>query len=176
MNPDMSSPLRAMLLIALFVQCSPRSSRDTAPPPAATDRGSVLTGKVYVTGSEPLTRATLVRDEPGEIILLGGLEPELRRLSGATVLVRGRESRQGPNRTLDVENYEVLSVDGEAPAVGTLEYRDNRVLLIGRDTVELTSIPAGLRTKHGAKVWIVGQRAGNMLEVRSFGVLREASR
>jgi hypothetical protein len=75
-----------------------------------------------------------------------------------------------------VESYEVRSIDGEKPAVGTLAGTPAAVLLVGRDTVELTAVPEGLRGKNGAKVWVVGHRVGKSLEVQSFGIIRDASR
>jgi hypothetical protein len=127
------------------------------------------------TGSEPLSGVTLMGDKGESTLIVGDLAPELRRLSGATVQVIGTEAERGPGKSLDVQDYEVLSIDGERPAVGILLHTKGGMSLAGRDTLELTSVPEALRGKAGAKVWIVGPRAGTKLQLQSFGILREPS-
>lgn len=135
-----------------------------------------LSGKVFVTGAEPWTSITLVPTKGRGVTLVGDLEGELARLSGAEVRVHGLQRGEAPAGGFDVESYEVLEVDGEVPKVGTLRARDGTLMLAGRDTVQLANPPEELREKEGAKVWIVGAREGERLTVQSYGIIREAGR
>jgi len=52
--------------------------------------------------------------------------------------------------------------------------RGNRTALaMDRDTLTLVSAPAALTGKVGAKVWVVGRRAGTDLTPQTYGVIRE---
>lgn len=134
-----------------------------------------MSGRVFVTGSKPDVSITLVPPQGPGVTVVGRLQPELGRLSGATVRVRGVPGGKPPSKILDVESYDVLEVDGEVPSVGTiLTAQDGALRLAGRDTVELADPPEGLRQKEGAKVWIVGHPAGEKLAVQSYGIIREA--
>ena len=129
-------------------------------------------GKVVITGSEQSTSVRLVGDS-GNVELVGALQPELRRLSGAGVVARGSMQGSRPIQTLDVSDYEIADIDGEAPATGVLQSEQGRTLLAGRDTLELVEPPAALAEKTGAKVWVVGSRSGGRLTVQSFGIIRD---
>ena len=134
-----------------------------------------MSGRVFVTGSEPGVSVTLLPSQGSSVRLLGNLRSELARLSGATVRVRGVAAGKRPSKTFNVESYDVLEVDGEVPSVGTvLRAQDGALRLAGRDTVELADPPEGLRQKGGAKVWIVGRPVGEKLAVQSYGIIREA--
>ena len=167
------SECSALLVLCLVGGCGTRGQSQKAGPEVCSGSPSQLCGRVVVTGSEPLSAVTLMGDKGESTTIVGGLAPELRRLSGATVLVSGTEADRGPGKSLDVQKYEVLSIDGQRPAVGILAYTHGTMSLAGRDTVQLTSVPEGLRGKAGAKVWIVGRRAGATLQVQSFGILRD---
>jgi hypothetical protein len=89
--------------------------------------------------------------------------------------VRGVPGGGPRSRTLQVEGYELLEVDGEVPNVGTLlTAEDGALRLAGRDTMELADVPEDLRRRDGAKVWIVGHPSGGRLAVQSYGIIREA--
>lgn len=105
-------------------------------------------------------------------MLVGPLETELRRLNGAMVTVAGGLAASRPN-AFTVSRYEIVSVDGVRPVVGTLVTRAGGLALAGTDTVRLASVPTALQSKAGAKVWIVGRRSGPELTVQSYGILRE---
>lgn len=174
---------RALLLSqSLLISCgTPRSpspehpgQRDSETSPVETRALEHLSGRVFVTGSEPWTSVTLVPPQGRGVTLVGDLQGELRRLSGAAVRVVG--ARRGRPGDLDVESYVVLEVDGDVPKVGILRERDGTLWLDGHDTVEVVTPPVDLRAKEGAKVWIVGRPAGKGLAVQSYGILRENGR
>jgi hypothetical protein len=132
---------------------------------------TVLTGKLVAGGlaANPVTSLSVEGGNP--TTLLGPLEPELRRLGGATVWVSGAPA---PNASFAVTRYEIVSMDGAKPVVGVVSVRNGGVWLIGDvNTVKLATVPAQLAAKAGAKVWIVGRRSGTELAVQSFGVIKE---
>ena len=163
------------VVLSMLVGCGPRQQQGAAPEHRSRS-SEQLEGRVYVTGHEVSSGVTLVVEDGGSMTLVGDLEPELRRLSGATVRVNGTQADRGPGRSFEVQDYEVLSIDGEQPSVGILTQTQGATSLAGRDTVELASVPKGLRGKEGAKVWVVGPRNGRKLEVLSFGIIREPGR
>lgn len=175
--------VRAIVALAIVTNCSPytRTSQGgsgasaTADPPARTapDTMEQLRGTLSVTGSEPRTAVTLQREDGGATTLLGDLEPELRRLSGATVAVHGTHTAHPPRGGFDVRRYEILLIDGQRPRVGTLLVRDGDALLASEsDTVQLAALPAALRTQNGAKVWLLGPVTGQTLHIQSYGIIR----
>ena len=109
------------------------------------------------------------------VTLVGDLQGELARLSGAKVRVHGFQRAKSPGG-FDVESYDVLEIDGEVPKVGILNLSAGTLLLAGRDTVELPDPPEELRNKAGAKVWIVGHPTGGKVVVQSYGIIREGGR
>jgi hypothetical protein len=129
-------------------------------------------GKLVITGTEPGTSVKLVGDS-GHVELAGALEPELRRLAGASVVVRGSVQGARPAQTLEASDYEVTEINGATPATGLLKAENGKLWLAGRDTFELAGAPELLRGKEGAKIWVVGRRAGDSLEVQSYGIIRE---
>jgi len=150
------------------------SNPTSTPTPSATPSETVLTGKVVAGGvaSDPVTSLQVEGGKP--TTLVGALEPELRRLGGATVWVAGAPGTGAPNATFSVSRYEIVAINGAKPAVGSLITRDGATwLAMDRDTLKLTSPPSDLRAKIGAKVWIVGRRAGTELVPQTFGVIRE---
>ena len=145
-----------------------------APAPTATPSETVLTGKVVAGGvaAQPLTSLQVEGGKP--TTLVGPLEQELRTLGGATVWVAGSPGAGAPNASFAVSRYEIVSIDGAKPVVGSLVARNGGTWLAGeRDTVKLASVPAALDGKTGAKVWIVGRRTGADLTPQTFGIIRE---
>jgi hypothetical protein len=149
--------------------CRPSGQPQTAPTHAAE---AEYRGKLVITGTEPGTSVRLVGDS-GHVELAGALEPELRRLAGASVVVRGSLQGDRPAQTLMASDYEVTQIDGATPATGLLTSENGKLWLAGRDTLELAGAPDALRGKEGAKIWVVGRRAGDSLEVQSYGIIRE---
>ncbi|MDF2771430.1 MAG: hypothetical protein K0S86_924 [Geminicoccaceae bacterium] len=131
-----------------------------------------MVGEIVAGGLANSPVTSLRVEGRGPVTLVGPLEPELRRLGGATVTVAGGLAPSPPN-AFAVSRYDIVSVDGARPAVGTLLSRDGGLALASTDTVRLASVPAGLQGKAGARVWIVGRRNGGELTVQSYGILRD---
>lgn len=183
MTPARAVARTAIVALGLVASCSPyaRTSQpgtgaSTAADPSARtapDTMEQLRGTLSITGSEPMTAVTLQRDDGGAVTLLGNLEPELRRLSGATVAVRGAHTAHPPRGGFDVHWYEILLIDGQRPHVGTLVMRNSTAWLASEsDTIQLAALPMALRTESGAKVWLLGPVTGQTLEVQSYGIIR----
>jgi hypothetical protein len=149
--------------------CRPSSQSQTTPMHTTE---AEYRGKLVITGTEPGTSVKLVGDS-GQVELAGALEPELRRLAGASVVIRGALRGARPAQTLEARGYEVTEIDGATPATGLLKRGDGKLWLAGRDTLELAGVPEALREKEGAKIWVVGRRGGDSLEVQSYGIIRE---
>jgi hypothetical protein len=139
---------------------SPRESDDTT-----------VQGIVRAVGADPFGR--LVLESGGTSIgLIGVLAEELGALSGVEVRVRGRPSDSRPPppaRTVDVATYEILSVAGRLPTVGTL-VRDGDALKV--NGIVLAGVPDELRGAVGARVWIVGTEGDGTLIVEAYGIIR----
>ena len=167
----MSRPVTVLWILVLSLGCSQPGPRDPAP---AISNSAEYRGKVVITGSEQSTSVRLVGDS-GNMELVGALQPELRRLSGAGLVARGSLQGSRQVQTLDVSDYEIADIDGEVPTTGILKTENGRMLLAGKDTLELVDPPAALVTKTGGKVWVVGPRSGSRLTVQSFGIIRDPS-
>jgi hypothetical protein len=133
-----------------------------------------MTGTVAV-GGVAADQVTSLRVEGGSpVTLVGPLARELATLGGATVWAAGAPGPGRPNATFTVSRYEIVSIAGAKPFVGQLVARGNRTALaMDRDTLTLVSAPAALTGKVGAKVWVVGRRAGTDLTPQTYGVIRE---
>lgn len=145
-----------------------------SPAPTVTPSETVLTGRVVAGGvaAQPVTSLQVEGGKP--MLLVGPLEQELRTLGGATVWVAGTPGAVAPNASFAVSRYEIVSIDGVKPLVGSLVARNGGTwLATERDTVKLALVPAALDGKTGAKVWIVGRRSGTELTPQTFGVIRE---
>ena len=141
--------------------------------PADTVKLEQLSGQVMVTGTAQMEFVTLQIDGGGSVNLSGALLPELRRLSGANVTVRGTWKPATPLEGFEPASYEVTSIDGQRPSVGILEERDGEFTLAGAETVRLTGVPDALRRQVGAKVWVTWRQTDSGLQVQSYGVIRE---
>jgi hypothetical protein len=156
--------MRALLAAAAVVlaACNP-----PVPPNGPTPDQDRVTGRVAVVGSAPMNvRVTVVPDEGPPFYVVGPLESEIRRLSGAHVAVTGR--RDGGE--IHATDYDVVSVDGRAVMMGTVERSaDGSVHLRLKDgaTARLTGATAELPS--GAKVWVQGP---GTVQVQTYGVIR----
>lgn len=135
------------------------------PSPAA---GDSLTGTLIAGGTAESPLTMLQSADGPSVFVRGGLEPDLRALASAEVLLRGRLDASGQRAVMHVTGYEVLSVNGQRPLVG-------RVLPEGRlatdaDTLRLRG---SVGAPEGALVWVTGARDGATLNVASFGVIRQ---
>ena len=128
---------------------------------------SGLRGKVVASGTENMNLTTLQGVAGPMVVLRGNLESELRALAGATVMVGGSETMENNRRVIDVQEYEVVDINGEKPVVGTL-VQPNK-LATATDTIDVVG---EVKAAPGSKVWITGDRSGKQLKVRSYGVIR----
>jgi hypothetical protein len=152
-----------------------RIAQDTASvSPRAMPSETVLTGKVGAVGLAMAPVTSLQIEGARAMTLVGPLEPELRRLGGATVWVTGSPVSGAPNATFSVTRYDIVSIDGAKPIVGVVMTRDGATWLATEsDTVKLGKAPAALAAKNGAKVWVVVRRSGDELTTQTYGVIRE---
>ena len=134
-----------------------------------------LQGRLLETGPDPMVAVTLQLDDGGSVNLIGDFESELHRLSGATVAVTGTRRTDHPTLgTFAVRRYEILSIEGVKPEVGIIEsYETEWFLLIDDTPVALADVPDDLKTRDGAKVWIIGERTQTRLRIQSYGIIRE---
>lgn len=158
----------ALALLAL-VACTRQGGVGDGPA-AASD---TIEGTVRQVGNTPFER-TVVKGEETSATVVGEYEDELTRAAGARVRVWGAY-RDGdrPGRELEATGYEILSVDGAEPEVGTLEHEDGRgyyLVTAGGDEISLAGVPDRLGSRVGAKVWVVLSDRGS---VQRYGVLRE---
>ena len=142
-------------------------------PPAAPTGDTVVRGVVAVVGGDPLPQVVVSTGSGGrEVAVIGALRAELGALSGAEVEARGRSVPNplgAPPLAVDVGSYEIVSIGGERPIVGTLEARGDDVWLGGR---RLLAPPPELRSAVARKVWVVGRTTPEGVTVQSFGVIR----
>jgi hypothetical protein len=152
---------------------APASPKPT-PTPTVTPSETVLTGTITVGGLAADQRTMLQVEGGAPTLLTGPLEPELRRLNAATVLVAGAPGRAAPNPSFVVSRYEIVAVDGAKPVVGVLTMHSGATWLVAeRDSVKLSATTPEMRAKVGAKVWVIGRRAGAEMTPQTFGVIRE---
>ena len=135
---------------------------------AATVPGT-LVGEILLTGSAPAYQVTLV-SESSSVDLVGELRSELENLTGAEVAVWGKPT--GLLREFQVSSYEIRSIAGKRPLVGTLAERDGELWLDGNESVRLVSAPARLRNQLGAKVWVLGRPMEGGVHPQTYGVIR----
>jgi hypothetical protein len=161
----------------------PAVPTDLAPVPMTLRTGdTVATGTVRSVGAAPLTQVVLQSGAGAEIrsvAVRGELRDEIARAIGAEVRVWGPPAANQPPppaRAVEVYRYDILSVNGEIPVVGTVFRRGEQLLIGGRDTVDLVGAPEELLGRLGAKVWAVGVREGSTLRIQAYGVLREVGR
>lgn len=133
-------------------------------------------GRVVNGGTERSPVTSLVADDGSATRLGGALLDELRALSGAQLLVRGVMGSSSSERSIDVREYEVLSIGGQRPHVGIVIERGGEIWLASSDTLRLVPPLDALRQHVGAKVWVVGSRdsASGELRVQSYGVISPA--
>lgn len=155
--------------------------RQSAPAPgsAAADRDEepAFAGRVTVVGHTPFVHVLVLPDDGGTgVEVVGSLRDELAAASGAEVEVRGPIIAPGPmlpHPQMEVRSYEIRSVAGMKPLVGTLEARDGAYYLRFEEeerTLALAAVPPELREKVGAKVWVA---LSEDRVVTAYGILRE---
>ncbi len=130
-----------------------------------------MSGRVRVTGSTPFEQVLIEpADSPDAVLeVYGDYRAELRRLAGAHVRASGSISGE---RRLRVTSYAILEIAGQVPLVGLLEIREAGAALrtTAGERVDLRSLPAELRERAGAKVWVILDSTG---AVKGYGIIRE---
>jgi len=147
--------------------------------PAAEPGDTVVVGIVQEVGAMPLTQLVVQGaggGEPRSVGIRGPLRRDIQNLVGAEVRVWGRPAANQPPtppRAVEVAGYEILSVGGATPVVGTLAADGGGFYLVtSGDRLALDPVPDNLRAVAGAKIWVVGHRDGSTLHVESYGVIR----
>jgi hypothetical protein len=132
----------------------------------------VYTGVVQQSGSGIEPTVVLQQHGGAPVRLAGDLLAELERLAGGTVRVDGHWNG-AHGGSLDVIDYELLSIAGAVPVVGVLDDRGGSLWLRSGNGVQLLGAPAELREHVGARVWVVGETETGGLRLQSYGVIAE---
>ncbi len=165
-------------LIVALAGCS-RSQQEAASAanasPTAVAGDTTAQGMIRSIGADPFAQL-VIQPRPGhgegQVAIAGELRSELAQLQGVEVLVRGRVAPNrppNPPRAIEVTSYEIVSVGGERPYVGTL--RDAAGTLMLLDMVVIRA-PHDLRRAVGGKVWISGPVSGDSLRVSLYGIIK----
>lgn len=151
-------------LALLLAACAPAMEN------AAANGQAEVQGTVQVVGSEPMSTYPVLQGEDGATYTLSGpLDPELRRLSGARVEVRGE--RQG--RNLAATDYRIVSVGGQPVEMGMVERAPGGGLQLRQadgGVVALSGAASNLRV--GQKVWVQGPTT-RAVTVQTYGVISQ---
>ena len=167
--------LTSLLVVALglviaalgVVGCGGNSS---VPEPGGQEE-RVVEGTIRQTGGTPNV-STRLETKAGPIVLVGPLAAELARAAGAVARVSGISAGEDAPDAIQVEAYELVSVDGLSPLVGMLELEDGDLALRKADgqRVDLTGGSARMREAAGSKVWVTTRDDGRSI-VR-WGILK----
>jgi hypothetical protein len=141
------------------------------PAPAPGDAQPGIRGEVVAGGTaqDPVTSLSVAGAQP--LIVTGPLESDLRALAGATVVVHGEESGE-TRRTIRVESYGIVEINGERPVLGWVAHGDR--LVVEDDTLAILGAQPGMEP--GSLIWITGDRSAGQIRVGSWGVIRRSPR
>lgn len=159
-------------LVPVAAACAPEA-RTGEPGWVGSPGPDTIAGAVRVVGNEPFSRAVVEPEEGEPAAVDGPYRGEIRRLAGAVVRLSGRIEEGGyPGRTLEASSYEIVSVDGVRPLLGTLEADSAgfRLAFPHGGEHRLTAVSGPLSDRLGALVWVVLDDRGG---VARYGVLRE---
>ncbi len=164
--------MRLSLLLLAATSCSAGS---TARPVPIVLAQSCVTGKVFSVGTD-FDPATILRlDDGEETLITGDREDEIRVLAGTIMTVCGKLATDArAERAIEVESFELLTVDGMTAYLGTLQEVDGswQISREGNDSlVPLSGVPELLREAEGSLVWVAGAWVDEVFSVRSFGIL-----
>lgn len=170
--------MRGLLAFACALAVAACAQGNAVPGDAAAEAASPdsLRGVVAVVGSEPGTTLALLMDEGRSAVALLGERATLERVQGVEVVVRGERQAGGGLPGGDgfrVESFSVRAVGGVPAWDGTLVREGERYLLATADGRRrpLEHVPAELRGRVGARVWISGL-PGRFPD--AFGIIEEA--
>lgn len=166
-------PLPAILAVVVAA-CAPET-RSGEPGWVGSPGPDTIVGTVRVIGNEPFTRAVVEPEEGEPAVVEGPHVADIRRLAGAVVRLSGELGETAyPGRTLEATSYEIVSVDGARPLLGTLEGDSAGFTLVfpNGGERELEAVSGPLAARRGALVWVVLDDRGG---VARYGVIREPS-
>ena len=105
------------------------------------------------------------------VTVVGDQAADIKRVSGADVLVSGPRDNSGH---MTVRSFVVRSVDGAPALDGMLQERGGRYVLVTNDGREhaITSPPEALKQQVGSRVWVTGSLGTGAV---IFGVIRAKS-
>ena len=120
--------------------------------------------------------ATILRlDDGEETLIIGDREDEIRVLAGTIMTVCGElATDERAESTIEVESFELLTVDGMTAYLGTLQEVDGSWQISREENdspVILSGVPEQLREAEGSLVWVAGAWVDEAFSVRSFGIL-----
>jgi hypothetical protein len=155
--------------------CRPRVDNDVgaagdraataAAPVAHALSADTLRGVVIETGPAPGSSIMLRVPAGGPVVLRGASLPLLHRVVGLEIVAEGRESGERDvaadsrgARVFQVDRFVVRAADGIPAHDGILTAEDGKYSLALHDgrVLRLPNIPAALRTKPGARVFLAG--------------------
>ncbi|MGW8283167.1 MAG: hypothetical protein ACWGON_07695 [Gemmatimonadota bacterium] len=130
----------------------------------------VVQGTIRQVGGMPNV-STRIETGVESVVLVGELAVELARAAGAVARVYGTTVADGADR-IQVQSYELLSVDGRTPLVGVLDTYNGAIVLRDDDgtVAELAGGTARMREAAGSRVWVTTREDGRTI-VR-WGILR----
>lgn len=140
------------------------------PPP---NSSAQLTGKVSIDGLAVDNAVYLELDDQSRVILVGSQVIGLHSVNGAVVFVEGNWSdgyALGDNQVLDVQRFEVLSIEGRPAIDGILQQTPEgyALRLQSGDFYALIDPSAALLEHMGQRLWITTAETG---EADGFGVI-----
>ena len=157
----------AIATLAAAAACSPQNDVDSNPGTEAA--ADTVTGSVRRVGNDPFVRTLVQGDDT--VFVAGELESEIATLAGARVMIVGSYTTGDmPGTYMDVSAYEIVSVDGDVPTVGTLASDDDGYYIqVEAGTVlRLSALSTELAAQEGGKVWVVVTDEG---VVQRYGVI-----
>jgi hypothetical protein len=138
-----------------------------------------LQGKLQEGGNAPFSTLLLVTPTQKYWEITGPLQEELRSFIGMEVRLQGQESARGVLYPRFIAaQYEILSAggEGERPLIGYVEEQQGKVLFRSPDMptpLHLTGpLLPQLHLLVGKRIWVIGEREKETLEVKRFGVVR----
>ena len=154
----------ALALAACAREVPAPAAGGAAVPSSFTDS---VRGTLLATGSEPGVTYVVV-DAAGRATPLEGDRALLRRLSGLEVAVHGTRAAHA----FQAADLSVRAAEGVPATDGVLAREDGRDVLVLRDGSRRTvaRLPAALRGRTGARVWLAGPLDG---DIDSFGVIAD---
>ena len=171
---DLPHPVRSNLLLVSLVtaSCSVGSADQSV---SMVSPQSCLTGRVFSVGTD-FDPATILRLDSGEEArITGDQEDNIRVLNGTVMTVCGKLATDAiAERAIEVESFELLTVDGMNAYLGTLQEVDGswQIYHEGNDSpVTLSGVPEQLREAEDSLVWVAGAWVDEAFSVRSFGIL-----